>query len=108
MDSLKKTISYRARLNQSPHVCDVKKHKKMRLVSSQVMDERTHRLVQHCEYRVCDNNEKLSQYKVNDFSVEVMQAIGAMDKQRPISLLHDVHTSQANIENQLLNNKELN
>lgn len=108
MDNLKKTISYRERLNQPPLVVEVKHHAKKRLVSSQLLDENTRRLVQKCEYRICDNNDKLSRFRVNDFSVEVMQSIGAMDKQRYISLSPDAQTSQSIIENQLLNNQELN
>lgn len=54
------------------------------LTSSQVLDEKISRVVKKTEYIPFSN--KLAKFKVNDFSIENLQAVGALDKMKSVTL----------------------
>lgn len=108
MDNQKTALSYRARLNAEPMTIVCKQYAKRRLRQSSFVDDDTHRVVYKTEYAVEDNNKLLSKFRVNDFSLETMQAVGVHDNSLPCLLSYDVQTSQSIIESSLLNSKTLN
>lgn len=101
MDVLKQSISYRNRLHIECPKISCKKHVKRSITSQTVKDEATGRLVQHTQYVEVDNNNYLNRFRVNDFSIEVLQNVGAMDGANNITLRHDVHTELASVESGL-------
>lgn len=101
MDVLKQSISYRNRLHVESPKITCKKHVKRVITSQTVKDESTGRLVQNTQYVEVDNNNYLNRFRVNDFSIEVMQNVGAMDGAQNITLRHDSQTELASIEHAL-------
>lgn len=54
------------------------------LCSSQVLDEKIGRLVKKTQFSPFSN--KLSKYKVSDFSIENLQAVGVLDSMKSVTL----------------------
>lgn len=57
--------------------CPVSCRTDARLVSKISYDENTRRMVRTSSFSVVDRNEEMKNYKVSDFSLENLQAIGA-------------------------------
>lgn len=67
------------------------------LATESVMDDKTNRVVKRMVKKL-DSPNPHKHLKVSDFCLENLQASGAIEKIKPCSLSHDVHTSTMILE----------
>ena len=72
-----------------------------RFVSEKVKDDRSNRIISRSKYLPIDNNKTLSKYKVSDFALENLIAIGA--ELKPCKLNTNNFVSISKMEKQLSN-----
>ena len=76
-----KAIPHFARINSEEYrykcAGNFDSYNNKRFVSSKVMDEKTGRVVSKSEFKNIDSYEELKMYKVSDFALENLTAVGA-------------------------------
>ena len=72
-----------------------------RFVTEQVKDERSKRIISRSKFQPIDNATAMSKYKVSDFAMENLIAIGA--NLQPCKLSTNTFASISNMETQLSN-----
>lgn len=84
----------------TPCVVQIEDH--YNVTSEYVKDEKTNRVVKKLVTRI-DNPDPFKHLKVSDFSLENLQASGAIDNVAPCSLSHDTHSTLSALENSAKN-----
>lgn len=99
-----RALSHFERLNNpdcsTPCVVQIVDH--YTVSSEYVKDEKTNRVVKKLVTRI-DNPDPFKHLKVSDFSLENLQASGAIDNVVPCSLSHDTHSTISTLENSAKN-----
>lgn len=72
-----------------------------RFVTEQVKDERSNRIISRSKFQPIDNAKVMAKYKVSDFALENLIAIGA--NLQPCKLSTNTFASISNMEKQLSN-----
>lgn len=84
----------------TPCVVQIEDH--YTITSTYEKDEKTNRVVKKLVKKI-DNPDPYKHLKVSDFSLENLQASGAIDNVAPCSLSHDTHSTLFALENSAKN-----
>lgn len=86
---------------------DIQPDHKVRSISMNILSkiqcvhEKLKRIFFKTELKPLDNKSQMSKYRVSDFSIENLSAIGKLDSLTPVKLAGDKFTAIANMEKQL-------
>ena len=67
----------------------------------QCLNEKLKRIFYKTELKTLDNKSDMAKYRVSDFSIENLSAIGKLNSLKPVKMAGDKFASIANIEKQL-------
>lgn len=102
MSKTYKAISYHDRMNNPVHTPKITfvKREHFQFISEPCVNEDTGRIYHKSSKKLVENN-RFAKFKVVDFCLENLEAIGALDKLKTASLSLDKHSAMKQAENKI-------